>query len=182
MKKLAAALALILLLALVGGCTPTELIVDGIAHPLDKTSIYIPDKDLGDSGIKDLRHAKALEYLGLKGNKITNISPLKNLTALIYLDVSVNNLESIQDLGKLTKLTQLNISDNNITDLGVLRELPNIMELKLSGNPITDISVLKEMTGLTHLECADTQLTDEQKEELSAALPNCDIWYFRSPV
>jgi Leucine-rich repeat (LRR) protein len=47
--------------------------------------------------------------------------------------------------------------------------------LALQGNQINDVSALKGLTNLMFLDLDDNPLTEEQVDDLRAALPNCSI-------
>jgi CBS domain-containing protein len=91
--------------------------------------------------------------LSLPGNEITDLSPLAGLTNLEKLVLRFNPISDVTPLKGLTNLEMLDLSYNKISDLSPLKGLTNLKELDLEGNPISE----------------------DQKEMLKKALPNCSI-------
>ena len=66
--------------------------------------------------------------MGLRDNRISDITPLANLTNLEELHLNGNKISDLTPLANLTKLTTLSVYNNQIDydDVAALREkLPN---------------------------------------------------------
>ncbi|MDR0782219.1 MAG: protein kinase [Propionibacteriaceae bacterium] len=149
--------------------------------------------------IEPLSELTKLTELRLSDNKVVNLTPLGGLTALKTLAVSDNEVVDLNPLSALSSLTELvitgnKVSDlsplvglplndlqagyNQITDLTPLSELP-LTNLSLSGNRISDLAPLYALAGLSYLSIAsNSALTQEQVDDLQAALPDCWILYW----
>lgn len=91
-----------------------------------------------------------LKVLQLLGDGIDDLASLSNLTNIEQLGLAKLDVENLEPLGKLS-LQSLIISDSNIQDF----------------------SALSNLTGLQLLIIKNTDISDEDLEELEAALPKC---------
>lgn len=129
----------------------------------------------------------------------TRFDHLDLMPHLLAMDVGHNAIRDLSFLLKAPQLKVLILADNHITDLGPLRELKDLEYLELFFNEFTDLSPLSglhklkdlnicrneirdvtPLLGLTQLErlwLPDNFLTQEQKDQLEAALPNTHILY-----
>jgi hypothetical protein len=115
------------------------------------------DQKLSEIENKDMEN---LFYLGLKGNRLNDISFIEELTTLKRLDLVSNQLANISPLKELKELTELHLSDNRLTDITILKEMKDLEELHLDHNQLTDISALREMKRLERLDLSNNKLTD----------------------
>lgn len=111
----------------------------------------------GITNISEIMYFTNLEYLDLKGNRISDFSPISNLQKLKYLDISNNftvlsgdrekglNLAPLQNL---VLLETLYASGNLITDITPLSGMVCLRELDLQDNRLTDITPLQTCSGL----------------------------------
>ena len=101
---------------------------------------------------------------------------INNLTNLAELYLIENNVSDISALGALSNLEFLDLRNNQISDISVLSTLTiSLLGLNLSNNQIFDISAISGLTNLLLLDITGNPLTQEQIDELQAALPDCLI-------
>lgn len=114
--------------------------------------------DLGHAPIRDLTAISGctkLKYLVIALMNISDISPLANLPNLVYIEAFYNRLDD--------------------DDMDVFLGMKYLKYLNVGGNDIYDIDVLKQLTNLDRLWVNLAFLTDEEAEELKAALPNTTV-------
>ena len=112
----------------------------------------------------------------LSGLGIVDISPILKLKYLEELDLSSNSIENIYTFQYLkTPLRELRIANNRISDCTPLMYLNSLELLDISGNSLTSVSPIKLITTLKWLKLTGNPLSDEQIEDLRAALPDCEI-------
>ena len=142
------------------------------SKPITQVDMLRLDRlDAPDRGITDitgLQYAHNLEYLELRGNpisdlsplaglvklrrlfvwrcEVSDISPLVNLIELKYLDISENQISDIQPLANLTNLLGLGLHFNNITDVSPLKHLVNLEWLNIRYNPVINLTPLDDLT------------------------------------
>lgn len=100
---------------------------------------------LTEEALKDLKHAKNIRGLSLKGINLTRLDKrtLGTLKNLSELDVSNNSLETIDFMvfaDGLKDFYKLNLANNRITTIDVdklLEKFPNISYLNIKGNLLT---------------------------------------------
>ncbi len=114
----------------------------------------------------------SLVYLGLSGNKISNLNIIENMSQLLELNLSNTNLhDKMIDFSRLTNLTYLNLNNNTLwsDDLDNLKELRNNTNLKLylQNNAIIDASALLELDSQTKIFLSgNVNLSENSKEKL----------------
>ena len=128
--------------------TPSEMAT------LTRLDLFHFDDDpalrIGD--LTGLEHATSLEYLGLSGNRISDISALSGLTSLTHLALAYNwRISDISALSGLTSLTFLSLSSRGISDISALSGLTSLTTLWLFSSGISDISDISALSGLTSL-------------------------------
>ncbi len=84
-------------------------------------------------------------------------------------------LDALVLRGDADKSTEVSCFRANITDLSALRSLTSLTRLDLSSNNISDLTALSGLTNLTELDVQCNNLTQQQVDELQAALPGCKI-------
>lgn len=103
---------------------------------------------------------KAVKYMWIYGNQITNVDELGDFSNLIYLNIYGNNLNSINGLEGLTNIEYLRLADNKLVDdeekqnnesdsLYVLRNLKKLYWLDISKN--SNIKYISYLSGLEKL-------------------------------
>ena len=108
--------------------------------------------------------------------EIADLTGLEYATNLTELDLYHNQISDLTPLAKLTELTELILHFNQIADVTPLGKLTNLVSLGLQTNKITDVTPLAELTNLKTLWISNNHfITDDQKEMLKKALPNCEI-------
>ncbi len=140
-----------------------------------KTNFYNED-------IQVLKYCTDLIYLDLgHGNRITDVSVLSQLKKLRVLIVSMNKIEDISPLAELKELECLEIYQNPITDISIVASLPKLRYLNCSSIYIEDITPLLGLDNLEMLWFVNVRhVTKEQRQQLSEALPNCEICFSAS--
>lgn len=125
---------------------------------------YCPDLIALDLGHKEdihdlsfLRYVPKLRYLILAECEIRDITPIGELSELEYLEIFWTKVEDPSPLLNCKKLLDLNICY-------IYTRADKAME------------VLPQMTQLERLWYCGSGLSDEQKEELQKALPNCEMY------
>lgn len=124
-----------------------------------------------------IKYCKDLRALDLGHNALRDLTFLTTLPELRVLIVADNHIEDLTPLSRLKNLEYLELFFNRFTDLSPLAELTNLRDLNLCRNKISDVTPLLGLTNLERLWLPDNFLTAEQKAELEAALPNCQIVY-----
>lgn len=114
--------------------------------------------------------------IALFGRGISNIDPVIKFKQLELLDLGANDLENIYMLQYLNApLRELRLGNNRIEDATPLLHLRTLEVLDLTGNRISSVSVLQQLPSLRWLKLSGNPLTQEQVDELQAALPDCEI-------
>jgi hypothetical protein len=133
-----------------------------------------------------LEHAAALENLKkvtinkcrINGSGLQHIKP----GGLVYVDATSCDLndEALKHLAGAADLDELAASENKIrgTGLAHLKGLTKLTKLRLAQNPLeptTALANLKALESLEILNLSETPIDRKGGEELSQALPKCDI-------
>lgn len=124
-----------------------------------------------------VRHLTQLRALDLGHNSIGDLSFLYELPLLRVLILADNQITDLTPIASLTSLEYLELFQNEFTDISPLENLTQLRDLNLCRNRISDVTPLLGLTSLERLWLPDNFLTDEQKAELEAALPRCEIVY-----
>lgn len=116
----------------------------------------------------------------LYGRDITDISSILKLKNLEKLDLCANEIENIYVFQYLkAPLRELRIANNRISDGTPLMYLDSLELLDVSGNNLSSVSPIRQISTLKWLKLSGNPLSDEQIEELRAALPDCEIIFER---
>ena len=121
--------------------------------------------------------AATVTTLILFTNEISDITPLSKLVHLTDLDLGDNKITDISPLSGLTSLTRLMLVQNPISDITPLSKLVNLDYLYIGDSPISDLTPLYELKKLTQLQLYLT-ITQQELDDLQAALPNCHIFFY----
>ncbi len=122
------------------------------------TRIKCDGQNIADTN--GLQHFTSLDYLSLKSNQISDISPLSELTMLSRVYLSDNQISQIDGLSNLLSLQYLLLDRNQISDLTVLMVLTQLRTLFLYDNQISELSPLAGLTQLQRLQLAGNQISD----------------------
>lgn len=134
------------------------------------------------------------------GGMIYDASVLQYCTRLKYLDLGHNDdLSDLSFVSTMPELEVLIIAMTNISDLSPLVNCPKLEYLEIQETPVADLSPLANCTDLAHLNICNvrnvtdasplyglsklerlwvgtiTPIPEEQKTELKAKLPACDV-------
>lgn len=134
------------------------------------------------------------------GGMIYDGSVLQYCTKLKYLDLGHNDdLSDLSFVSTMPELEVLIIAMTSISDLSPLTNCPKLEYLEIQETPIADLSPLASCTALAHLNICNmknvtdasalyglsklerlwvgtnTPIPEEQKTELKAKLPGCDV-------
>lgn len=149
------------------------------------STLHAPNRDT-EHKTRDfyaLKFCKKLKALDLGHNAITDIDFLKDLPELKVLILACNKIRDISVLAELPQLEYLELFTNRFTDITPLAGLTNLIDLNLSNNDITDLTPLYGLTSLERFRlCMDGYLKEEQRAELEAALPGCEIGWKEHPT
>ena len=126
--------------------------------------------------IKEAKDSGAWQLV-LENKNISDISPLDGLNQFYYLNLEGNIIADISSLASLTNLESLDLDQNNIADVSPLAGLTTLTGLELGGNNITNLTALSSLTNLNYLDLDGNPLSSEQKNLITEALPNTDLWF-----
>jgi hypothetical protein len=121
-------------------------------------TLDLTDTEVDDRAMGQLAHLHQLKDLSLFGTKITD-----------------DGLRHLSGLENLEHLSLSGVSDHGLRHLARLKQ---IRSLRIDGAGITDASVplLKRFTRLQDLAIGDSSISESGRDELRAAVPNCNIW------
>ena len=160
----------------------TDLAPDAL-YAIDFNNTKVKDEDL--FFVQSLIH---LHGIALWETDVGNLAleHIAKLTSMQWLDlgdtrVTDEGLTHLRGMERLQSLTLLNtrISDNGLISLA---ELKCLQHLDLMSTRVSDISVasLSAMTSLRYLRIYQTLISEAGHAEISRALTDCEVWYFRS--
>jgi|GEM_PF-1290465 len=134
-----------------GGTSDSSFItIHGERFNTSLTTLVLPNWNLTDEDVAQLRYMPNLTGLSLEFDQTTDFTPLSSLTNLTFLSLNGAWSEmtelppSLSSLAVLTNLTHFNIEllGNQITDLSPLAGLSNLTELNAVNNGISDLTPL----------------------------------------
>lgn len=128
-----------------------------------------------DEQLAPLKYCEDLIALDLGHMRYTDLSFLENMPKLQYLILVEARFTDITPIGTLKDLVYLEIFMNTIDDLSPLLECPNLKHLNIGYTKGFDTEVLKQFTGLERLWFPGNTMSDQEIEELKAALPNTQL-------
>ena len=138
-----------------------------------------------DLGIAHLKHWRSLEYLNVRGTKVTSslFEHIAKMSLLKFLDVGHSrvNDDLFEMLDELPRLEHLSFGGNKMSGaaLPLLKALPALKELSVSGQQrtdsglwgvaVTDFNVrhIAALPALEALDLGETSLTDRGAAELA---------------
>lgn len=131
-------------------------------------------KRLTTESIEPLKYCTDLVALDIGHAEVYDLTAISGCTKLKYLVIALMDIEDISPLKNLPNLVYIEAFYNMLDDddLDVFLGMKNLKYLNVGGNDIYDIDVLKQLTNLERLWVNWAFLTDEEAEELKAALPN----------
>ncbi len=128
-----------------------------------------------DEQLAPLKYCEDLIALDLGHMRYTDLSFLENMPKLQFLILVEARFTDITPIGTLKDLVYLEIFMNTIDDLSPLLNCPNLKHLNIGYTSGFDTSVLKQFTQLERLWFPGNTMSDEEIEELKAALPNTQL-------
>ncbi len=140
-----------------------------VVDSMPYSRIYVKDF----ANLKYCTDLVALDFGHCK--EITDISFIANLPKLKYLVFSMCKVEDISVLADQTELVFLEIKNNRITDITPLKNCTKLRFLNCGINDLDEIDTFLALPSLERLWINCTLLTDEQLEELRAAMPDTTI-------
>lgn len=131
--------------------------------------------------IEPLQYCTDLVALDLGHAPIHDLSAIRNCTKLKYLVIALMDIQDISPIASLTNLEYVEVFYNLLDedDLDIFLQMKNLKYLNVGGNDIHNIDVLRQLTWLERLWVNLTPLTEEQSQELIAALPNTEVHAFQ---
>ncbi|MDR1689040.1 MAG: hypothetical protein LBS21_10575 [Clostridiales bacterium] len=128
------------------------------------------------SEIGELSNLESLTLWGTGTANINEIKKCKNLSELILWDVDLNDTEILSDLTNLEFL-RLWTESGTVENLDFLLGLTNLVELQITLQDNNNTQVLSQLKNLKKLEISNCAYSQEKKDELKSALPECEIIY-----
>lgn len=131
-----------------------------------------------DQDFAPIKYCRDLEALDLGHENVSDLSFLYNMPKMKYLIVAiVHNKLDLTPIASLQELYYLEVFHNEIDDLSPLTECKALRHLNI-GNCSGDFSLdpLYEMTWLDRLWFPMNHLSDEEKDRLTSALPDTDVY------
>lgn len=126
--------------------------------------------------IGGVTYSTSLKSLDLSGLGLTDISAIKDMKALTYLKLDDNSISDISALSGLTNLKSLYISNNNISDASAVKNLKSLTNLSLYNNNVSDISPFMGLSSLYSLDLRENSVSDSDADKLGRALPYTDVF------
>ena len=124
----------------------------------------LSDLTVDKTAVRDfsaLKDCEILRIVSAQNCGITDISTLTN-KAIGYLYLNNNDISDISSFEIFEALSTLEIINNKITDISALADHKVLSTLHLDGNQITDISALGSTPYLSWLQISDNQITSLQ--------------------
>lgn len=103
---------------------------------------------------------KAISYLYLNNNEISDISSFANFEALQTLEISNNQIADISALADRKVLRTLHLNSNQISDISALSSTPYLSWLQISDNQISSLLPLANAEQLGYLYINRNKLTN----------------------
>lgn len=122
-----------------------------------------------------LAHLDQLEVLFLDATNVRDLVPLEAMTNLSMLSLNGTKVSDLTPLARLRSLKELHVANTDVFDVTPLAGMTSIEFLDLSRTDVTNVKPLTKLTNLESLEIYETKVTQEEIDELKAALPNCKI-------
>ena len=165
-----------------------SITIDGEEFSTDLRRLDLRDRNLTDADIQDLKYMINLDYLNLRGNDLTDLSPLEPLTELVtlQLDDGSNGVTDLSPLAGMTKLDWLSLPkkmvDVDLSPLSGMTELTGLCFDGHGGNMIGCVSDLEWVSSLTKLQ--ELRLSVNGLEDLSplANLKDLNVLTFEGHI
>lgn len=117
-----------------------------------------------------------IKELSLFGRGLKDVQPLIKFKKLEVLDLGSNEIENIYAFEFFRcPLRELRIANNRISDPTPLMYLSSLEILDISGNNISSVIPIKTLGNLRRVNISGNPLSQEQVDDLRAALPDCEI-------
>lgn len=144
-----------------------------------------PDPIHSERDFQWLKFCKGLKAIDLGHNWIADVSFLTSFPELKVLILGVNRVSDLTPLGQLQELEYLELFTNWFTDITPLTQMTRLRDLNLKNTPVADLSPLFGMKSLERLWVGGPRMANlpgGQREQLSAALPDCEIDWDSNPT
>lgn len=135
-----------------------------------------------ENDLKLLRYCRDCELLDLGHNNLSNIACVAYMPKLRVAILAIGHVRDISPLAGCKELEYLELFSNRIEDISALSGLTELRHLNLTWNCIEDITPLLGLTGLERLWIGRNPISEQQQEQLAAALPNTEIKYSHGPT
>ena len=139
---------------------------------------------LDDEDVAQLKYCTDMVALDIgHKRKITDISFIKSMPKLRFLIVAMTGIDNIEAVASCPELEYLEVFQNFLNDWTPLLSLKKLTHLNVSTNFVKngseksypDYKILLKMPQLQRLWIIRDGFTDEQIEEIKAALPDCVV-------
>lgn len=130
---------------------------------IDQLFLEWPATDEQVHSLEGIQALVNLNYLNLRGNSVSDISPLAGLEYLETVDLQENQVVQIPGMDGFRWLSDLNLAGNQVRDISGLASMTNMRHLNLSANQVSDVSSL---AGLEYL--SDALLHGNALSDISA--------------
>lgn len=127
----------------------------------------VTDKDL-----VNLKYCIDLECIDLGHQPVSDGSFLAYLPKMKYLLLADTQISDISGCANMPDLIYAELFLTAITDYSPLLSCKKLQDLNISYSPPEDLEDLKQMTWLNNLWFLGCKLSEEQRQELKAALPD----------
>ncbi|MDD6887884.1 MAG: hypothetical protein PUE41_05340, partial [bacterium] len=134
------------------------------------------------SDLEPLKYCVDCELLDLGHNGLRDIAFTAYMPKLRVAILAIGYVDDITPLAGCTEMEYLELFNNRIVDLTPLTGMTKLKHLNLTWNRVADVSPLYTMTGLERLWIGRNLFSEEQQEQLAAALPNTEIKYSHGPT
>lgn len=135
------------------------------------------EKPFYDHEARELKYCIDLECLDLGHMRMRDISFLHYMPKLKYLIIADTVCDDYSVIGELTDLVYLEIFLTPLEDAEFLLNLTKLQNLNISWTrKLKNPEVLMKMTWLKRLWATKCNLTEEQNEQLKAALPDAVVY------
>lgn len=126
-------------------------------------------------GLHEITQISGLEELIIDGEDVSlsGIGSIKSLKTLQIINSGYDSLGELKDCPEFTRLVMKD-SEGSVLDIDNICET-TVEEIYLDNVGLRHYDGLKSMTGLKKLTVISGNLTEEQLDELTAAMPGCEI-------
>lgn len=120
--------------------------------------IYLDWNQITDISI--LSKFNSLTKISASDNQITDLTPIQNLENLQNINFGNNQITSIEPITNLTNLKYLYMDNNQITSIVGIQNLKKLVEISMAGNKIEDVNSIFGISTLTNIDLSRNQVKD----------------------